>query len=448
MSSVKKLAIRGSLWTIAGYGASQILRFGNNLILARLLIPDLFGLMALVNVFIIGLHLFSDIGIGQSIIQNKRGDDPVFLNTAWTMQAIRGVVLWIGSLLIAYPISVLYNEPQLKLLIPVVALGTVVSGFNSTSMYTLSRQIALGKLAAFELGGQIVGLVVTIIWAWFDRSVWALVSGGLVSSVVQLAWSHRLVPEYSDRFAWDKEAAKSIFSFGKWIFLGTLLTFFATQSDRLILGKLVPFRLLGVYGIAFGLADIPRQVILALSGKVIFPAFAKMVDLPRETFRAKILKNRLPLLLALAVGLTFLISFGDIVIKFLYKPSFHDAAWMMPIIAMGIWHTSLYCTVSPALLAVGKPIYNAQGFFFTFLTITIGLPLAFNQFGMVGAVLLIAFNDFPLYCAILYGLWREKLFCFAQDIKVTAAFLALLTVVLASRYYLGFGLPISEILRR
>jgi O-antigen/teichoic acid export membrane protein len=447
MSSVKKLAIRGSIWTIAGYGASQILRFGNNLILARLLVPDLFGLMALVNVFIIGLHLFSDIGIGQSIIQNKRGDDPVFLNTAWTMQAIRGVILWIGSILIAYPVSVLYKEPQLLWLIPAVGLTTVIGGFNSTSMFTLSRQIALGKLAVFELGGQIISLTVTILWALVSPTVWALVSGGLVGSIVQLVWSHRLVPEFSDRFAWDKTAAQSIFSFGKWVFFGTLLTFFATQSDRLILAKLVPLSVLGVYGIAYGLADIPRQVILALSGKVIFPAFSKMIDLPRETFRAKILKNRLPLLLALAVGLTFLISFGDIVIRFLYKPAFHEAAWMMPIIAMGIWHTSLYSSISPALLAIGKPIYNAQGYFFTFLTISIGLPLAFTHFGMVGAIVVIAFNDFPLYCATLYGLWREKLFCLGQDFKVTAVFLSLLTVTLLSRYYLGLGLPISQILR-
>jgi O-antigen/teichoic acid export membrane protein len=112
MSSIKKLAIRGAVWTIASYGTSQILRFGSNLILTRLFIPDVFGLMALVYVFISGLHLFSDIGIGTSIIQNKRGDDPVFLNTAWTMQVIRGVGLWICSFLIAWPVAAFYAKPN------------------------------------------------------------------------------------------------------------------------------------------------------------------------------------------------------------------------------------------------------------------------------------------------------------------------------------------------
>jgi O-antigen/teichoic acid export membrane protein len=199
MSSIKKLAIRGAVWTIASYGTSQILRFGSNLILTRLLIPDVFGLMALVYVFISGLHLFSDIGIGTSIIQNKRGDDPVFLNTAWTMQVIRGVGLWICSLLIAWPVAAFYEkpnqEPSFLWLLPVVGLNTLISGFNSTALFKLNREIALGKLAVFELGGQISSLIVIIVWAWFSPTVWALVAGSLVSAVIQLVWSHRLIPE-------------------------------------------------------------------------------------------------------------------------------------------------------------------------------------------------------------------------------------------------------------
>lgn len=108
--------------------------------------------MALGNVFIIGLHLFSDIGIGTSIIQNKRGDEPNFLNTAWTMQVIRGMGLWLCCLLIALPISALYGEPNLLWLIPALGFNTVINGFNSTSLFTLNRKIALGKLAFFELG--------------------------------------------------------------------------------------------------------------------------------------------------------------------------------------------------------------------------------------------------------------------------------------------------------
>lgn len=449
MSSLRKQAIRGSVWTLAGYGASQILRFGNNLILARLLVPEYFGLMSLVNVFIIGLHLFSDIGLGPSIIQNKRGDDPDFLNTVWTMQIIRSVFLWLASVLIAWPISKFYNEPKLLLLIPVVGLSTLISGFGSTAPFTLNRHIVLGKLAIFELGGQVISTIVMIVWAWFNPTVWALVMGGLISDLIKTVWSHRLMPGHRNRFAWNREATKNIVSFGRWIFLSTALTFLASQADRLILGKLLSFKLLGVYGIAFGLADIPRQVILALSGKVIFPAMSKLANLPREAFRAKILKNRLPVLIALAAGLSLLISFGDFLIVKLYKPDYHDAAWMLPIIALGIWHTTLYSTMSPSLLTIGKSVYSAQGFLLTFLTISIGLPLAFSQMGLLGAVIVVAFNDFPLYGATMYGLWREGLNSIGQDLQATALFLGLLTTTLLCRYYLlGWGLPINQLLQQ
>src|SRR4051812_36532958 len=79
-ASLKMRALRGSLWTILGYGGSQVLRLAGNVILTRLLFPEAFGQMVLVNVFLQGLHMFSDVGIGPSLIQSKRGDDPDFLN--------------------------------------------------------------------------------------------------------------------------------------------------------------------------------------------------------------------------------------------------------------------------------------------------------------------------------------------------------------------------------
>jgi len=446
MTSLKKLAIRGTVWTIASYGASQLLRLGSNLLLTRLLFPKLFGLMALVNIFIVGLHLFSDIGVGPSIIQNKRGDDPAFLNTAWTLQVMRGFGLWFCCVLIAWPIAKFYSEPQLLWLIPVVGLSTIISGFNSTALFTLNRGMAVGQLAIFELGGQVISLTVMIVWAWFSPTIWALVIGSLVSSSIQMVWSHRLMPKSPNRFAWDQDAVNALFFFGKWIFISTALTFLAEQTDRLILGKLISFEMLGVYGVAFALADIPRVVILAISSKVIFPALSKLADLPRETLRAKILHNRKLVLLVLAVGLTLLVSLGDMLILAMYDLRYAQAAWMLPIMALGIWPRVLTQSIDQALFAVGKPIYVAYGSLFKFVFVAIGLPLGFYLMGLAGAVIVVALNDLPFYGAVTYGLWREELSVVLQDINATALFLGLLTVVLVGRVILGFGLPINGLL--
>src|SRR5690554_1654660 len=98
---------------MGGYGTAQLLRLASNVILAKLLFPEAFGLMVLVAIFMQGIAMFSDIGILPSIIQNKRGDDPAFLNTAWTIQVIRGVLIWIVACIGAYPYALIYNEPLL-----------------------------------------------------------------------------------------------------------------------------------------------------------------------------------------------------------------------------------------------------------------------------------------------------------------------------------------------
>ena len=443
--SLKKLAIRGAAWTILGYGLSQSLRLGSNLILTRLLVPELFGLMALIQVFITGLYLFSDIGIRPSIIQNKRGDDPDFLNTAWTLQVIRGFGLWGGCLLIAWPVAQFYGEPRLLWLIPIVGLNTIISGFDSTSLDSLSRHMEVGKLMRFELGTQIISLSVLIVWAWLSPTIWALVGGNLVSIFIKVLYSHRLNSGTSNRFAWDKDAIEELLSFGRWIFVSTAMTFLATQADRLILGKLFSLSMLGVYTIAFTFADIPKQIIGRISSQVLLPIFSKQADLPRQSLRAKILQKRWLILITMAFLVTVLVSFGDLVIFAFYDQRYTQAAWMLPILALGLWPLILSTSIDLVLLAIGKPLYLACGNFLKFIYMLIGLPLGFSLMGILGAVIVIALNDLPIYGVVVYGLWQEKLSVFVQDIQATLFLVLLLTLVLTGRYIWGWGFPLEGI---
>lgn len=444
-SSIKKLAIRGAIWTLLGYGAGQILRFGSNLVLTRLIAPELFGLMSLVYVFIAGLHLFSDLGISTSVVQSKRGDDPRFLNTAWTLQVIRGVVLWLGCWIVAIPAAQIYNEPRLIWLIPIVGLNTIIAGFNSTALFTLNRHLSVKNLALFEFSGQFVSILAMLTWAWFSPTVWALVVGGLVSAIFQLILSHRLNSLSPNRFLWDQEAVRELISFGKWIFLSTVFTFLATQSDRLILGKLFTLELLGVYGVAFTLSDVPRSLMLAISGKVLYPSYSKLIELPRSEFRQKLLRNRAPILMALAVGLAFLVGLGDFIINLLYRKEYSaNASWMFPLLTLGVWPIILTQTVDPVLFALGKPRYIAVGTFLSFLCFAIGIPMGFySPLQAVGAVLAVSLSNIPPWLVVAWALCREKVAVIKQDLVMTALFLSVLSLVLLGRWMAGFGFPFS-----
>ncbi|WP_088891858.1 oligosaccharide flippase family protein [Leptolyngbya ohadii] len=433
-SSIKKLAIRGAIWTTAGYGISLVLRFASNIVLTRWLEPDLFGLMSLVYVFIVGLHLFSDLGLNTSVVQNKRGDEPAFLNTAWSLQILRGLLLWGICLVIAIPVSQFYGEPRLAILLPIVGFNAVLSGFNSTSLFTLNRHLSVKQLALFELSSQIVSLAVMLIWARISPSIWALVIGGTVSAVFQLIVSHRLNKGERNRPIWDATAVHELLHFGKWIFLSTALTFLANQSDRLFLGKLFSLELLGVYGIAFTLSDMPRSLLLAMSSKVIYPSYARMIDLPRPEFREKVLRNRKPILLPLAIGLAVFIGFGDLLIHLLYDERYTAASWMLPLLALGTWPIILTQTVDSILMAMGKPQYGTLGYFFGFLCYAIGIPLGFSLAGPLGAIVAVSMSYLPSWIVITWGLKRERASVFRQDMLMTAVFLTALALTLGTRF--------------
>jgi O-antigen/teichoic acid export membrane protein len=446
MTSLKKRAIRGAIWITVGFGGRYILRFGNNLVLTRLLQPEFFGLMALVTTFRMGLELFSDIGISQNIVNSKRGDDPVFLNTAWTLQIIRGLVIWIACVLvISFPASYFYDDKRLLGLIPIAVLSSLFEGFSSTSTHTLHRRMELRKLSMYELMLQASFFGTLIVLVYFYPTIWSLAIGTALGGVYKLVSSFWLIPGYVNRFAWEKEAVKEILSFGKWMFIASGLMFAAEQADRLVLAKLLSFKAFGVYTIAYTLASIPKEVIRQLSYKVIFPTISKQQDLPRSVLRAKILKQRRLILLGFGIILAALVTVGDLIISLLYDQRYIAATWMMPILCCGMWFSLLFYTISPALLAIGKPLYSAQSNFARFIIIILAVPVAHQRFGIIGAISVIAFSDLPLYIVNLYGLWQEKLFCLAQDLQTTAFFLGILTLFIFVRYNLGFGLPIQQL---
>jgi O-antigen/teichoic acid export membrane protein len=442
-------ALKGTYFIVAFYGAGQGLRFVGSIVLTRLFAPELFGLMTLLTTIIVGLTLFSHIGLEDSVIQNLRGDDEPFLNTTWTIQVLRGIALWLVLLVLAWPVARIY-DPQLFWLLPAVGFGSVISGFSSPNLLSLSRHLGVGRLSLLELICQFVVYAVAIVWAYFDRTIWALVIARLASEVVRTLLSYRLVKDgIRPRFVLEREAVRELLTFGRWILIGTALTFLATQSDRLILPKLLPkstaFQVLGVYGIAFSLSDLPRQIISMFSSKVGFPFIAKFAHQPRPEFRKVILKYRMMVLAVGAVLLALTICIGDVFILHVYKRPYHGAAWMIAIFGLGLWHTLLYSTISPAIMSLQKSHYNALANLLFFLTLLALLPFGYSHFGIVGAVAAVAISDLPMYIVNVYASYRQGLGMLRQDGLMTLVFVGALGVGLAIRHTLGLGFPFPGI---
>ena len=443
-SILETLAMRGAIWTVAGFGGAQIVRFGLNLALTRLLYPELFGLMALVLTITTGVTLFCDFGATANVVRDPRGDDPAFLNTIWTLQIARGAGVALLCLLLASPLARLYGDVRLGLLIPVVGLGSFVSGFNSTSLLTLQRHLEVRRLVTLEMVVQILAGTVMIVWAWLAPGVWALAGGLLAQALIRLAGSYFINDGPAPRFEWDSAAAAAIFAFGKWIWVATVLMFLASQIDRLILGKLLTLQMLGIYGIAAAIAEMPRSLVYAISANVLFPVYAKSSSQPRDVLRRHILSQRRSLLGVMAGLTVVLAAVGDQLIRVLYDQRYAAGAWMLPMLALGVWPSALALSMEPALSAIGQPRYSAFGNFWKSLFTALGIPLAFAGFGIAGAVVMVALNDLPYYAQIAYGLWRERLSVFGQDAKMTLLLCAILILMMLARQSLGWGLPFQR----
>ena len=280
-SNLRARAMRSSVLTVGGFGASQIIRLASNLILTRLLFPEAFGMMALVMVFIQGLFQFSDVGIGPAIMRSTRGDDPPFLNTAWTIQAGRGVLLWLAACVLAYPMALIYGEAQLMQLLPVAAFTLVIQGFNPTRLMLANRHLQLGRVTVIDIFTQLSGIVSAVVLAYLTQSVWALVFSSIISSLVQLVLFWVFLEGHRDRFQWERPAAHELINFGKWIFLSTVAGFLFNQSDKMLLGKYLPLDQFGVYNIGFFLASFPLLLGISVTHKLLIPLYRERP--PRES---------------------------------------------------------------------------------------------------------------------------------------------------------------------
>lgn len=431
--SLRGRAIRGTVWTTAGYGISQVLRLAVNLVLTRLLQPHMFGLMTLVNIFVQGLQSFSDVGIGPSIVQSKRGDDRGFLDTAWTIQVLRGITLGTVSLLLAWPAAKLYGQPQLAWLLPVAGLGAVLAGFNSTALFSLNRHLDVGRLTVQALVAQVAGAGVMLAWAMTHPSVWALLAGNLAAAVVTLLFSHFLLPGPRNRFRWERAAAAELMTFGRWIFVSTLLTFLALQADRLIFGKLISLDELGVYGVAAMMAALPTAAILKLGGTVVFPAYsrARAAGKPIQQVFDKV---RLPLLAGAGLVTAGLVGGGRPVIELLYESPYHPAGWMLQLLAVSGWFQVMQVTNGSALLALGSPRSVAAANVVKLLAVAVGVPFGFWAGGLPGGIVGIILSDVLKYVATVVATRRQGLRMVRTDLMLSGMVAATAGLAAAAAY--------------
>lgn len=381
-ATLKRAAAKGAVWVFGAFALSQVVRLGSSLVLSRLLFPEAFGIMRVLTVVVSVVGLVTDAGLRGSIIAHKRGDEPDFYNTAWTLQCLRGIAVAVVVSALAGPLASYYELPELSFLLPAVAVSLFFRSLKSTSVVTLSRQVNPKPGAILDLGIRVGSVVVMVALAFVWKSVWVLALGMILSNVGLGLLTHFLIKGYRNRWRWDKDAIRAQLNFGKWVFISSALAAFLGQGGSAVVAKLLSDNMLGVYSIALLLSEAVTQAMQTVSTKVLQPLYAKFVTGNRKRLRGRMFKVRGALLAMALPPLWILGIFGQEIVDLLFDERYVQAGWMLRILAAGSVGTLVIGTAEMLFVASGDSrahlIHKSVGATFFVLCMVVGY--SFGEF--------------------------------------------------------------------
>ena len=382
--SVKQKMLRGSLWLSIG---SMILRFMElfrSVILARLLLPEIFGLMGILHLMREGMSQLSQMSFGEAIIYRKTKIDEC-VNTAWVLSIFRGLLLFILLYFLSPVVASFYGEDVLNSAIKVLGIVFIFDGLYNTNMVLYRKQIEFKKIALLNLISNFLGIIIVIILAYYLRNVWALLFGILFSSLARTLLSFRIA-EKTPSFSFDKNLAWEMFHYSKYLTGAGILLFLTTRLDDGLVGKLLGMRELGFYINAYFFGNLPATHITAVLAQLIFPSYS-YYNQDQEKLNKLFLR-----VLKVVSFITIPAAFGILALSEEIASVLLGEIWlpMVPalqiLVFFGLFRSVAACT-GPLFKAMGKPKVIFWIMFWKLVVIAIIIYPLTIYYGIMGAAI-------------------------------------------------------------
>lgn len=435
--SLEQKSTSGVIWSVIGLFSDNAFRFLSSLILTRILFPEAFGIIATTGVLFMALELLSDIGIAQAIIQNKKGDEETYLNTAWTLQIIRGIILTLISMIASLPLSIFYREPILFPVIIISSFGVLLRGFNSPSLFLLKRWLEVRRLALMEIFCSLSRISFTILLAFIYKNVWALVIGGLLGHLILLVLSYIVLP-YRPSFKLNKIASSEIIKFGRFILISGVLGFLTMRLDTMLIPRFLGMEIAGVYTIAVTISMMLTMLLNNIVDRVVYPLFC---GLNQDFDRLKMRQDEiLDIYCSILIPVVLLISANSrLLINFLYDPRYSEAGTVLGFLLIGGLIQGGCRLINSAVMAMGKShvgTISALGFFLLFCILLPVLSSYFNIKGYAAAKMLGSIGGLV---PLLWFSFRLNIFTFKKLIVYLQIPLVMI-IFLSAIKFLGIGI--------
>ncbi|OLT21965.1 hypothetical protein BJF81_14060 [Ornithinimicrobium sp. CNJ-824] len=378
----------GSLLAVATV-FERLTRLGRNMLLARVIAPDQFGLMALVLAVLALLEAITEVGVAQAVIQNARGTSRDFLNVAWWFGILRGLVVALVALPLAGPVASFYDAPELEGLLLVAPLTVVLTGLASPRVYALQREFRFGATLVSIQGAALLGTAATIALGLWLQNVWALLLGAVLEAFLRFVLSFVVAP-FRPSLRWEAQSRRDLFRFTKGMAGLSLLTFLIMQADVFVLGKTATVDDLGLYTMAVALASLPLAIFSKVAQPLVVPVLARFQDDMAAMRRTVLRMTRLVWLFGLPLAAVMAAVAGPLLTVVYGRPEFSRVATAFSVYAAFVVMYMASMVTFSVYLALGRPELQRR-FTLVRAALVVGLlyPLTVNwgPTGAAGALL-------------------------------------------------------------
>ena len=342
--------VTGALWMVLFKFLERSLGLISTLILARLLLPRDFGIVAMGTSLIALTELFSAFGVDSALIQ-RRDVTVEHYNTAWTFNVMAGCLVGLLMAAVAIPASQFYREPRLVLVIIALGASSVIQGLENVGVVNFRRDLQFDREFRYMLTKKLIGFVIAIPLAFLLRNFWALVIGTLLSRLVILANSYIAHP-FRPKFS--MAASHDLMHFSKWMVASNLVSFLRERPAEFIIGRTSGPQTLGIFSIATQVASMPSTELVAPINRALLPAYSRLANDPAALGRQYISVMGVISLLAVP-AVAGLAATAPFVILLVLGPKWRDAISVLEVLAFYGVTQVLQTNAYSAFLALGKP---------------------------------------------------------------------------------------------
>jgi lipopolysaccharide exporter len=390
---------RGGAWLGVASASEQGFRFVRNMLLARLLAPQAFGLMAIVLSVCSLLQVLTGLGIKEAIVQNPRGAEPSFLNGAWWIALARGLFLYLAALLAAPWVAGFYDAPELAGLLRIAFIGVLAQGAMSAGAYVAVKQMRYSRWVLVQQGGSIIGIATTLTLAFVLKGVLALVIGYATEGIARCLLSYIFCP-FKPHWKFCRDDMHSLLHFAGGMFGLPVLMMIYNEGAVFVAGKICTKQDLGIFAMALTVARIPSMFSNQVS-ELLMPVFSEIQRDPRRVNQGVLKFTTLAVIVGLPATV-FISVFGREILSVAYG-SRYAAGWL-PLCFLFLNELILFCNVPlvTVYMALGKPwLLRRFSLIRASLIVLLSWPLI-HRWNIVGAaavplISMVAAFGFQLY---------------------------------------------------